>query len=743
MISKPAQRRNALLVVGVSLLLLPLLALEGESLPSNNNVETWLPEDSQVRREYDFFKESFGGEEMILIGLPMAEDDPLVEAIAGRIDERPEFRVCWSPARMRREMESMGVEADRAQSQVTGLTLAADGGLVGLAAFLSDEGIANRAGAVAAVHQVLDYCQIERDDVLLTGAPVVVTELDRLGGVEANRFFFGLALFFCVFILWSVFREWRLTTGIVVETIFTIELSQAILKWIGGEMSFVLSALPVLVMVFTMSNAIHVVHYFRASLKYENPVWRTIRGAFKPCFLAALTTVLGLISLRVSDIGPVREFGLAGAIGATISLICALTITPALLVLFPQQRLDETAGPSRLQQRMRIVFRNPLKVVAVSIILIVGCGFGFRHLKSHINPLDFFPQNNIVLHDFLEIEERLTPVDSIEVIIDFGTDGRPFMEKLDDVRALEAQLATYPEVKHTLSLSSFFPTRLPDSPLESAQLFSRALGNENRLEYLATGERFWRISARVRGETAQAEADFFARLQTEFADEPIQLTGIASVIQQAQQEIFVSFWQSFTSAFATIFLVTVISLRAPFTALAAMIPTVGPVLVVFGLLGYLGCYVDIGMMMTASIAIGIAVDGSLHFLVHYQERYKERRDTRQAVEYAFSRTGGPIIQAAMVAGLGMFPLMLSSFAPTVRFGGLMALTLILAMIADVVLLPALFCLRPKTLLGWLKRPQVQVEHSEYSEVSLPLPESWINPPHVQLAPMASMKVGKI
>jgi predicted RND superfamily exporter protein len=144
------------------------------------------------------------------------------------------------------------------------------------------------------------------------------------------------------------------------------------------------------------------------------------------------------------------------------------------------------------------------------------------------------------------------------------------------------------------------------------------------------------------------------------------------------------------------------------------------------------------MMMTASIAIGIAVDGSLHFLVHYQERYKERRDTRLAVEYAFSRTGGPIVQAALVAGLGMFPLMLSSFAPTVRFGGLMALTLILAMIADVILLPALFCLRPKTLLGWLKKPQM-----ERVEIAQPTPDVWLNPPHVQLAPMSSMKVGKI
>ncbi len=735
MISKPVQRRNALIVVGTCLLLLPLLALEGESLPSNNNVETWLPKDSQVRREYDFFKESFGGEEMILIGLELDASDPLVESIAGRIQERPEFRVCWSPTRLRDEMTALGVSADRAESQITGLTLAEDGGLVGLAAFLSDEGIANRAQAVHAVHDVLDYCQIDSGDVLLTGAPVVVTELDRLGGVAANRFFFGLALFFCVFILWGVFREWRLTTGIVVQAVFAIEVSQAVLKWMGGEMSFVLTALPVMVMVFTMSNAIHVVHYFRASAGTENPIRRTILGALKPCSFATLTTMIGLISLRLSDIGPVQEFGLAGAIGAFVALSTALTITPALLVLFPQKELQEASETSRLMHWGQSVIGHPIKIATVSIALIVFCAFGFAQLKSHIDPLDFLPRNNVVLRDLLEVEERLTPVDSIEVIVDFGTEPLNFMQKLDRVRVIETQVAAYPEVQHTMSLASFFPDRLPEGAFESARFFSRALGNENRLDYMATGERFWRISARIKGETARAEAELFGRLQHDFADQPILLTGIASVIQQAQMEIFVSFWQSLTSALGVILLVMIIALRAPLTAVIAMVPNVAPILIVFGLLGWSGCFVDIGMMMTASIALGIAVDGTLHFLVSYQGHFRDNRDTVKATRYALFRTGAPIMQAALVAGLGMLPLMLSSFAPTVRFGGLMAVTLMVAMIGDVVLLPALFCLRPNYVLGWLKRPKVVP--AKEKEI---MQDPWLNPPHVHLAPM---KVGKI
>jgi predicted RND superfamily exporter protein len=717
------------------LLLLPLLALEGNSLTSSNSVETWLPEDALVRQQYEFFKECFGTEELILIGLPMSEEDPLVEAIAGRIENQSEIRACWTPVRMRRELESLGVDADRAQSQITGFTLPSSGGLVGLAAFLSTEGVEDRAAAVAAVQDVLSYCQIARDEVLLAGAPVTVTELDRLGSLDANRFFLGLALSLGVFVVWSVCREWKLTAGIVFETLFAIQLTLAIYKWVGGEISVVLSALPMLVMVFTMSNAICVVQCFHASKGEASSSVRTIRGAIKPCLLSAAVTVLGLVSLRVSNIVPVRDFAFAGTIGVLVSLFSSLIITPALLVIFPQPVPEKSNNLSRLQRKMRVVHRHAFKIAAASLALIACCTGGLAYLKPSLSPLDFLPANSIVRQNTLEIDKRITPVDSIELIVDFGTDARPFAEKLAEVRAIEAKLATYPEVKHTLSLASFFPAR----PSDAAQLCDQS--HDSRLDYLATGERFWRISARVRGESAQSETDFVARLRAAFAGRPITVTGAPAIIQQAQQEILISLRQSFAFALAAIYIVTAISLRAPLTALVAMIPTAGPVLVVFGLLGNLGCPVDIGMMLASGIAIGLAAKGSFCFLLPYQQKFREHRDVREAVEFAMSRAGGSIVLATAVAALAMLPLMLSGFAPTMRFGGMMALLLAVSMIADVVVLPALLCLRPRMLLGWLHRPAVSRDLDEVP--APPLPEPWLNPPHVQLAPMGPMKVGKI
>jgi predicted RND superfamily exporter protein len=124
-------------------------------------------------------------------------------------------------------------------------------------------------------------------------------------------------------------------------------------------------------------------------------------------------------------------------------------------------------------------------------------------------------------------------------------------------------------------------------------------------------------------------------------------------------------------------------------ALLAMIPNVGPIAIVFGLLGWFGEPVDIGTMMTASIALGIAVDGTLHQMVTYQRRLRHRADPVRAAAWALLRTGSPILGAAIITSVGMSALAVSPFAPTARFGILMAVLTIVAAFGDLCLLPAL------------------------------------------------------
>jgi predicted RND superfamily exporter protein len=175
----------------------------------------------------------------------------------------------------------------------------------------------------------------------------------------------------------------------------------------------------------------------------------------------------------------------------------------------------------------------------------------------------------------------------------------------------------------------------------------------------------------------------------------VTFTGVAPLLEEAQESIFTGFWESFITAFGIISLVMIVSLRSLKAGLVAMLPNLWPICIVFGMLGWLRIPVDIGMMMTGSIALGIAVDGTFHFLVHYESRFRELNDTAAASRDALLQTGAPILKAAAIASIGMLALTLSNFVPTARFGYMMATLLMAALVGDLVLLPAILAMRPR------------------------------------------------
>ena len=126
--------------------------------------------------------------------------------------------------------------------------------------------------------------------------------------------------------------------------------------------------------------------------------------------------------------------------------------------------------------------------------------------------------------------------------------------------------------------------------------------------------------------------------------------------------------------------------------LVAMIPNLTPILLVFGILGWADYPIDIGIMMTASIALGLAVDGTFHFLFSYQDCFRSTKCRYRAVRRALMHTGMPIICSAIISGTGLLALGLSPFRPTMRFGVLMFCLLSTALIGDLVLLPAFLAL---------------------------------------------------
>lgn len=688
-------RLHARHLLAAALLLLPWLAVQSDSLPANNDLETWLPADSEVRSTYQGFTKQFGGEELILVGLAhRAPEDPLVESVASRLERLPGVRKCWTPRRLARMMSDLGVPKEQIDARLTGLTNGHNGVLTGVIALLSDEGIKDRAHTVAAVRAELDYCQVGDDEMLLSGAPVVVAELDRLGGTKANRRFFLSIFLISGGLLYFLLRDARLSAGIVAVTFWSVLATNTAVKLLGGEMNFILSALPVMVLIFTLSIAVHFLHYYRHALGGRDPIGEALRRAIRPCFWATLTTVIGLLSLMVSEIAPVRQFGWAASVGAVVSLVVALLFTPAIITLWPTA-LQAERRPSEWAARLGhalIHHRRRVAIVTFAIVAITATGLPALHSK--INPVEFLPKGSTVIADLMRVERELTPAESIEAVVDFGVRDLPFLEKLSVVRDIQRQIAEHPGVLHTVSLASFFPDVMPESTLETMRILGRASSQAGQNDFVSAGERFFRISARVTG-SPDRKYQIYCDLQKLSAQHPVSFTGLAPLLVHAQRVIFKGFWESFTTAFLIITAVMMVSLRSIKLACVAMIPNVTPIGIVFGLLGWFHVPVDIGMMMTASIALGIAVDGTFHFVMAYRGGLKQHHCPVRASRSALFLTGSPILQAAFIAGVGMLALACSQFTPTVRFGLLMATLLVVAVLGDLVLLPTLLAISPR------------------------------------------------
>ncbi|MCA8986691.1 MAG: MMPL family transporter, partial [Planctomycetaceae bacterium] len=566
------------------LLTLPLLAFEAARIPTNNDIETWLPAESDLKIRYDHFRSDFGSEEIIMLGFDRELVDPrLISAMTTRLEDLPGIRQAWDSSRFREMMSDLHVPAEAISDRLIGMTESADGQYLAILAMLSEEGTRDRGAVVEDIRQELEYCQLAPEQYALAGGPVIFAELDRLGGPKNNRRFFLITLLLGFLLLMGILRDWKTSAATILLTLWAIQATTTGVKWFAGEMNFILGALPVMVMIFTLATAIHYLHYYDAIETNRQRIARGLHSAWKPCLFATLTTTIGLVSLGLSDIMPVRQFGYAASLGCVISMFTALFFMPAVVTVCGFTGFGNTSTLEGQRWLYRGIIRHRVAGVAIPLLAVAISGIALPQLKSRLEPLDFLPDTNKVLQDFDTVQRKLTTLDSVEIVVDFDGDERLFLDRLDTIREIEAIVAQHRWVRRTSSPASFFPTadQMPESTRDIGSLLKSAKAQSADSDYVACGQRFWRISARIEPEARERQPELIAELQQNLAAYPITLTGLSPLIKEAQYQIFDGFWSSFSSAFLIISIVMVIALRSLSTGLFAMIPNLSPLILVF------------------------------------------------------------------------------------------------------------------------------------------------------------------
>jgi predicted RND superfamily exporter protein len=542
----------------------------------------------------------------------------------------------------------------------------------------------------------------------LVGSTVLVDALDEVSRSEALRTF-PFALVVSLLVLAVLLRSLR---GMMVGAACagaTVMITLGLMVATGHELNMVSSALPPLLWVLALGNCIHVLQRYQRRRERE-PVEAAVGGAVaeatRPCTLAALTTALGFLSLVVADMAPVREVGVFAAIGLVVSLPVNLVLGPELILLLrlPVRRSVARAGAGLSS---RAVLRRPRIVLTLAVVAAMVAVATLPMVRAESNPITFLPADHEVTRAYHSVGQRLAGFYSLEVVLEATlpwTDPRlwPVVDDFADRLAASpvvAKVLTPLDLLRKLRYwdGGFSPENyaLPESQDDAEALVSGldARGRALLDQLVVSDGRTLRLSAIVNEMDESRFLDLVAETRQALDELPDEVegwvTGVVLRLVEAQRHLVSSQVRSLGLACAVVFLVIGLGLRSWRLMLASVPPNLFPVLMMFSVMAVTGIPLDAATVMVASVALGIAADNTIHLLAGYDRQRRAGDGPSTAVRATIERVGAALIITSLTAAIGFFSLCFSAFVPIRDFGLLAGITMLVALAADLLLVPAL------------------------------------------------------
>lgn len=715
-------RRRAWIKLLLLALTIPaiIVGVVGAMRSNSNDPRQWLPRGFHETELYREFQDQFGRDEITVVtwdGCTL--EDPRVEQLATAVVDRGSglyLRAITGPRLLRQMTEDpSGIPMADAIQRLRGIVIGPDGKTTCVIFILSKAGADDR---VAAVEELLaaaeSECDLTPDDLYMGGPTVDAATID----IESRHLLIELSLVSGViafFVTWWRIRNLWLSAVVLATSVYSTGLALSVLYYSGGNMNLIMTMLPPLIYVLTISSAVHLGNYYRDAVTengLDGAPQRAVRHGWAPCLLASLTTAIGLCSLATSTIVPIRDFGIYSAIGMAMSVVVLFLFMPAVLTIWPARSLtkdgpdSEQASPdesetNRLSRVTDLVSRNHLAITVVSLLLMAAAGVGLTWLKSTVKLQHRFAAESKIIGDYKWMEEHLGPLVPLEIVIGFDEDCEwDFSKRLEFIRWLESELAELPDVGATMSAATF-TLSAPDggsvSDTATRAVMRRKLRDGGFIAE-ADGQERWRISVRC---NALGEVDYahFTENLRSYIDPMLRAlpvdgvgstyTGVIPLIYKAQRQLFNDLVRSFFLAFGVIALVMIVALRSPTAGMLSMAPNLFPAVVVFGFMGWRGVLIEIGSVMTASAALGIAVDDTFHFLTWFCRATAGGKSRKEALRIAYGRCAPAMTTTTLICSCGLAVFALSNFMPIVHFAWMMVSLLAAALVGDLVFLPAM------------------------------------------------------
>lgn len=537
--------------------------------------------------------------------------------------------------------------------------------------------------------------------------------------------FVPLTLILVIFVLTMTFRKARGVIFPLLTIFVTILWTVGTMIFFDVEITIVTSILVPLLVVLSASYIIHFMSHYEMDLAHfsENPETGrnidAIRSTFthisKPLFFIALTTAAGFMSLGSADIAPIRDLGLFLSLGIGINCFTVNTLLPACLALIanpvPLQQQHRKAGilDRALDGIHLATSTRPNAILIGSLIVTLLAAASFTKLRVEMDNMSFFKRNDKVRVDNEWICREFSGINAMSVVL--WTEKEDYFKSPEILKAMsrfQKYLEAYPEIDSTTSIADYVKRMNrainDDDPGYDVIPDTRDAVSQYLLLYENSGDTdgFKRlvdydfsksvVLYRVNSWNMKVWRELARKIESDarqyFPDDvTVKISGSLMITAIAFDQIVATQIKSLSLAFVIVSILMYILFRSFRLMWLSLIPNILPILINFGMMGFLGIRLDLATAIIACVALGIGVDDTIHFTFRFLSELEKNSSIEKALQKTIYISGKPMIRTTLAIVIGFSVFAFSKFSTILHFGCMTGWIMAVCVITDLFLYP--------------------------------------------------------
>ncbi len=594
--------------------------------------------------------------------------------------------------------------------------------------FNSDE----RVKVVEEIEKIVaEFTELTGLQVHLSGLPYIRTVQTAKIKQELGLFV-GLSALITAILMLLFFKSFRVMMISLLVVIIGVIWSLGFISLFDFQLTALMGLIPPLIIVIGVPNCVFLLNKYHTEFrKHGNQIKalnRVIHKVGNATFMTNATTAMGFATFIFTQSAMLKEFGIAASVNILGVFFLSLIIIPCIFSFIPPPRerhtkhLDRTWVEKAVGTLLSLV-KNHRKAVYLSSILVLGISiYGVSKIQATGNIVDDLPKDDQIIKDLEFFEENFAGVMPLEILVNAKDSSRVTNDKtLRKIEKLQETLESYPEISRSLAITDAlkfakqaYYNGVPAkysllTSYEKSFIGPYLRGNESDVGgvshlFLDSTQRVTRISAQIADIGTNELDSLMENLKPEVykifpKDEyKVTLTGTSIVFLNGTDYLIKNLFISLAIAIVVIGILMALLFNSARMVLISLIPNLLPLIFTAGLMGYFGIAIKPSTILVFSIAFGISVDDTIHFLSKYRQELKTRAwDMQTCILNAVLETGVSMIYTSIILFFGFLCFTASNFGGTVALGFLVSVTLLMAMISNLVLLPSMLMSFQKSL----------------------------------------------